>query len=71
MFDKIIHMEYPEACLKILIENLEKEDYPVLQIMIQNIAVLYNQAPGENVAHTLQRLMDILKIVIFNISKIK
>ena len=63
LFTKIIHLGYPGPCLEILIENLEKEDHPVLQVMIRNISALYNEAVGENVVHTLKRLINIFKTV--------
>ena len=64
-------MGYSGPCLEILIENLEREDHPVLQIMIRNITILYNEARPESVAHTLQELMSILKKVLLTFKSLK
>jgi len=59
--NKIFELGYSDLCLKSLIDNLGKEEHPIVQILIKHISGIYNKNVTDKTEALLPSLMEKFK----------
>jgi len=61
VMNKIFELGYSDLCLKSLIDNLGKEEHPIVQILIKHISGIYNKNVTDKTEALLPSLMEKFK----------
>jgi CLIP-associating protein 1/2 len=63
VLSKIVDMGYPEQCLRSLIENMDKEDHPIVETLVKYISNVFNKNSVSKTRPLLPLFIDRIKSI--------